>query len=391
MNTFLRQFFASVSLDASGSSERVLILPRGIGIIVCLMLMHCTSGVGPSQTPLLPKGHFVATASMSVGRTGHSSTRLKNGKVLIVGGWYSGPLNTCELFDPATETFTPTGLLNVPRYNHTAVLLQNGNVLIVGGNTPNFPSGTFSSEIYDPNTGTFSLTGDMTGHYHPEEPKGVLLPSGQVLLLLGNSSGEANLFDPSTGTFHLTASLIHARSSYSVTMLTNGKVLIAGGAYQWRTPTPTLLSAELFDPVTGSFAETGSLGEMRFDPSTTILPNGKVLLFGGSYLSTSGAEIYDQVSGTFLTITSGNVELNIVRASCTVLSSGKVLLAGGKNSSGSDLGSAIIFDPSLGSFSVTGAMINSRSGHPATLLENGKVLITGGVPGMRPAELFSEQ
>ncbi len=109
---------------------------------------------------------------MTTVRDGHSATLLPNGKVLIAGG---GPrvngagysLASAELYDPATATFAATGDMKVERTFHTATLLNNGKVTVAGGirivmgSSPTDYSFPVSAELYDPATGTFTLTGDM--------------------------------------------------------------------------------------------------------------------------------------------------------------------------------------------------------------------------------------
>jgi hypothetical protein len=96
---------------------------------------------------------------MSTPRSGHTATLLTNGKVLIVGGDDA----RAELFEPATETFAPTGSMSISRYGATATLLANGKVLIAGGLGPgaNQLPRLDTAELYDPLSGTFSGTGSM--------------------------------------------------------------------------------------------------------------------------------------------------------------------------------------------------------------------------------------
>src|SRR5689334_23934191 len=116
--------------------------------------------------------------------------------------------------------FIPTGDMTTGRSFHTATLLRDGRVLIVGG------AGA-SAEIYNPATGTFSKTGDMTTARG--KVTATLLDDGRVLITGGIFTGTAELFDPSTGTFTPTGDLVDAQIDETATLLKNGKVLIAGG------------------------------------------------------------------------------------------------------------------------------------------------------------------
>jgi hypothetical protein len=101
--------------------------------------------VPPSVNTFAP-----TTPSMNTGRCCATSTLLPNGKVLIAGGQHSSfnPLNSSELYDPVSNTFTATPTMNTARESAAATLLPNGKVLIAGGlDSPNTLS---STELYTP-------------------------------------------------------------------------------------------------------------------------------------------------------------------------------------------------------------------------------------------------
>jgi hypothetical protein len=242
-------------------------------------------------------GTFVSAGTES--RDLHTATLLRNGKVLLIGGetgWTGIPPSpnvtaSADLYDPATGVFQATGKMTTERESHTATLLGDGRVLVTGG--ARLQGTTWvtlqSAEIYDPASATFSPTGDMVSprSFHTA----TLLSNGKVLVTGGNVGGAtAELYDPVAGSFSPTGTMSVARSFHTATLLANGKVLVVGG--------PT---AELYDPVTGSFALTGAMSVARRFHTATLLGDDSVMIAGGTGPSSDTAvtEIYDIASGSF--------------------------------------------------------------------------------------------
>jgi len=227
-------------------------------------------------------GLFSSSGTMSTPRVSASATLLRDGRVLVVGGmpdFVSGhALASAEIYDPTTGAFTPTGPLRYARYEHTAAALPDGRVLIAGGQGD---SGfTNVAEVYDPETGAFSL------------PDGrVLLAGGVVAPMTAQSA--AQLYDPATGTFSATGSMAVGRRDHTATLLNDGEVLIAGGLGNAADGNYTpVASAELFDPKTGTFRATGSLGLARSRQTATLLPDGRVLIAGGNVPASASTELF---------------------------------------------------------------------------------------------------
>ena len=162
-----------------------------------------------------------------------------------------------------------------------------------------------------------------------------------------------------------------ARERHTATLLTNGKVLVAGGR-------PDIMSAtngaELYDPASRTWTTTGSLNAARQLHTATLLPNGQVLVAGGFMLAS--AELYDPATGSWAT--TGSMSTVRYNHTATLLRSGQVLVAGGLDDSGAALASAELYDPASGTWSATGSLHKARDVHTATLLPNGQVLVAGG-------------
>jgi hypothetical protein len=283
-------------------------------------------------------GTFAKTASMSVARFWDTATILPSGKVLIAGGMDSSgdPLASAELYDPKTAIFTPSGPMTTPRAGHTATLLADGRVLLVGGVADQ--SGTVvnsSAELFDPKTNAFGSTGSMGGPriYHTA----TLLHDGRVLVV-GGGSDTAEIYDPATAAFALTGTEAGDRSMHTATLLSDGRVLLVGGEPD---TTASLVSAEIYDTATGRFNSTGSMHDARKNHVAVLLADGNVLVAGGDDSTDSGerdlasAELYNPVSGTFSN--TGTLQAARVDATATVLGNGKVLIVGGYGSSSAEL------------------------------------------------------
>jgi hypothetical protein len=315
------------------------------------------------------------TGSMATARDQHTATLLRNGQVLVAGGFDDAVyLASAELYDPATRVWTVTGSLAIGRHHHTATLLRNGQVLVAGGQNNN--GNLASAELYDPATGVWTATGDL--HFWRGRHTATLLRNGQVLVAGGYDRPDylasAELYDPATRFWTVTGSLAIGRHHHTATLLPNGQVLVAGG----QNNNGNLASAELYDPATGVWTATGDLATARDQHTATLLPNGQVLVAngadnGGPLLAS--AELYDPA--TRMWTTTGSMSFARKANTATLLSNGRVLVAGGSNPP-DYLVSAELYDPATGMWTATQDCVPARREHTATLLPNGQVLVSGG-------------
>ncbi len=360
-NVFLRSFSADTSVPS-----RVLFLL----LMFSLALAGQGRWTGHAGVAPVP-GAWNAAGAMNTARSAHTATRLNDGRVLVAGGRSLAGQTTksAEIYDPATDRWVPTGDLVEARSGHSAVLLKDGRVLVVGFQ---------SAEAFDPTTGKWTSTGDMAvkGSNASYSSASVTLLANGKVLVAGGFSGSlsfarngAEMFDPATGMWSATGAMNYSRNSHSATVLPNGKVLIAGGINRLDVPP----FAELYDPTTGTFTTTANLNGRV----TAQLPNGRLLLIGGE--SGRAAELHDPVTGS-RSIT-GSLNFAHTPLNATLLPNGNLLIVDSRSE---------VYDLMSGQWSVVTNPLLPRQGS-LTVLQNGKVLLTGGTNSegsVRSVELF---
>ena len=234
----------------------------------------------------------------------------------------------------------------------------------------------------------FTATGAMSTKrvYHTA----TLLDDGKVLVTGGTNGistlASAEIYDPDTGVFTATTRAMNtARQGHSAVRIADGKVLIAGG----NAGAAILATAEIYDPATGTFAVTGSMPDPREDFVAALVTGNKVLVAGGfggnpraqSPLAT--AALFDPTGNGGIGAFTATASLGTSRDTpmAATLQDGKVLVLGGVGSGTGTLASAETFDPLSPAFTSTGGMTFATWKGTATVLASGKVLVAGGQPG----------
>ena len=243
---------------------------------------------------------------------------------------------------------------------------------------------TAYAELFDPADGSALVTGSQNSSQHRISHTATLLPNGKVLVYGGydgsGAHGLADLYHPDQGGWQFLINAA-ARSGHTATLLPTGKVLMAGGS-----DGGALSSCQLFDSNSYQFTNTGTFAfaAARWGQTATLLANGeRVLIAGGGNDSAvlGTAQLYDVASGTWSL--TGNLTTPRLRHTATLLPNGKILVTGGytAHTGGTYLATAELYDPANGAWTATGSMSTPRSSHTATLLPNGRVLVAGGYIG----------
>jgi hypothetical protein len=340
---------------------------------------------------------FTSVGNLQVPRNQHTDTLLADGRVLLAAGSTDAVfLKSAEIFDPASNSFSLTGSLSHARKSHTATLLQDNNrVLITGGKSST--GDLASAEIYDVSLGQFrSTVGPMNGERSLHTA--TLLNNGTVLVAGGRKGATplrtAEIFNPSTETFASTGMLNIQRKRHAANLRLDGTVLVEGGAsvsngQPVNEGTPT---AEIYNPSTGTWAihPPQDMSTGRTEHTATLLPDGTVIVCGGiSILLPS--DLYNSASQSFSTVggllhqRQRHVSLLLTNPAWGSLV-GKVLAIGGAFTGSPVFGgiqealdTVEIYDPSTGQFTLFGTMTEARQNHTATMLNDGRILIAGGV------------
>lgn len=362
------------------------LVSRATWPLALLVLVISLSQSAPllAQTP--PLGAFGPSIPFDTGISGSSGIRLNDGTVLLTGG-----STVAYRFDPRNLLFSPTGSLAAMHTATKPALLPDGRVLLASGGAN--PTET-RSEIYDPATNAWTLTGSLSV---PRQWAAVLTDfNGRVFILGGkNSSGQelASVlrYEPSTEQFVAAGNLVVARAGAASVRLANGKFLLIGGTNGGGY---NLKSAEIYDPSTGVSVSTGSTSFPTSYANLVLLQDGRALMTGGSveYAGTSlrvssYAEVFNPTNGQFTRL---NMTWDRLGHSATVLPSGEVLLMGGFDDFGQCLTNTEIFNPNevnlLFAFQRGPTMPNNHCLQTAETLNDGSILIAGGGGGPNGVE-----
>jgi hypothetical protein len=365
------------------------------------------------------------TVTQSAGATdarfGATATLLNSGRVLIAGGGTTAGGNgttSAVVYDPIVETYSSTGSLGTARRDHTAHLLSDGRVLLIGG-YDDTGAPLRSLEAFDPNgnsgAGTFSvftIAGGTSGgmvnaralHTSTVLADGTLLVAGGCGTVDCNNAvrSSSEIINISTTSTAVSGTMNSEHVGATGTLLSSGKVLIAGGATSAGgngTDFAEIFSAGTFTCPGTSCSGRTPMATARNGHGALLLPNGQVALFGGKTNSgmTDTIELFnpagDAGKGTFTTNAATLGSACWLLQATKLSGAGRLLISGGFTTGTSTPSTTLdLFDVSgttLTAVTDIDPLTTSRGGHTATLLFGGTALISGGTATTAPGEIFS--
>lgn len=340
-------------------------------------------------------------ATLATARSGHTATLVPGAGVLIAGGFDAAgaPLASAQVYDPAARSFGPQLTMQGARAGHTATaFLAAGQsaVLLAGGTGASGIDA--SAEVYLPSNASFTATNQPMPSARTLHAATLVPGSGGGAILLTGGEGAdgraatpttlifAGTGDPVDWTFTTGPDFAPPRWSHASVPLQDGTILIAGGQNE---TSPALSAAAIYQPGGNTIADRAPLPQAQTAATATLLPSGLVLLVGGR--GTQGvldtADPYDPYFHTFRA--AGSLSMSSGGGAAALLDSKYLLLTGGWGKM--YLGPpdelhldgitkwADLYDPFTQTFSATGPMNTARMLHTATLLDNGSVLVAGGI------------
>jgi len=303
------------------------------------------------------------------GRTHHTSTLLRDGRVLVTGGLTRTspadlfPAKFAEVYNPETESFSLVGDMTIPRMDHTATMLTNGLVLIAAGRADGGTPETV--EVFNPASNTFTYAASLLAHR--TRHTATMLPNGDVLVAGGAGTNTVvERLHPDNGVWTASPAghLIAPRTAHVASLLPNGKILFAGGT------TAANAFAEIFDPESGASQMVQTPGSQL---PAVAASGGKILLDGFQPEFVPAAEIYDIQANSFIPLTLPPSSNLGTRPAYLQMADGNILKTGGFGSA-----AVSIFNLLAGTATSARALATARGWHTSVQFDNGRIMLIGG-------------
>jgi hypothetical protein len=344
-----------------------------------------------TSTPPAPggSGTWTAAGALNDHRVGTQLARLGTGEVLAVGddllcGIENAETDTADLW--ASGAWGTAAPLPAQRNGITMVALARGDALVTGGANSDYVAKS-STVVFDDRTREWSRSGLLNtarmAFAAAALPDGRVLVAGGLFIDFsqhGRALGSAEIWDPETGTWAETDAMSSPRLGAVAVTLSDGRVLVAGGVPEWGGDVP-LDSAEIFDPEARSWSPAGTLSGPRDRFSIVALPDGGALVLGGvlAGIGAAGETLYP--SGVMSSVERFDPGTNTWsptddfdaagrRPATAALADGQIFAVAGRN--------AAIYNPLSGVWTTISPIPDLRYDATAVLLEDGSVLVAGG-------------
>ena len=295
--------------------------------------------------------------------------------------------------DKDLGSFSDGANMTDARMDFVSLVLGNGDVVAAGGRGRGAtirPPRLATTEVFELSTGQWKSVNEM--FTKREIHCGVTLSDGRAMIIGGQDERRVTLktteiLDVTSGEWIKGPKMKKKRYKHSCAALNDGRVIVAGGA-----DIGVVATVEVYDPSLGEFTLTGEMNESRGLFTLTVLSDGTVLAAGGASKNTqdtdsgelnrNSAEIWDPATSEWAIIS----PMNVARASHTanLLEDGRVLVVGGMG----PLTSAEIYDPSTDTWTLTSELSKGRQLHTAHLLDNGELIVIGGSNTLAETEVY---
>lgn len=349
-------------------------------------LLHPYSGRGGIITqftvsPPLPEGLSLNSRTGVI--TGTPVHEQSATVYTVTGGNNAGSVSTqLSIQITSDNKWLPVTGMNIPRYMCVATELTNGQVLVTGGSmtTGNLP-GLSSAELYDPVMNNWRSVPDMKvgrfGH------SATILSDGRVLIAGGGGSKSAELFDSTIGTWVAVPDMNEARTAHQATLLLDGRVLITGGGGISNA------STEIYDPKTNAWIRSADMINGRAFHQATLLHDGRVFVSSGDGVNHKLSEMYTPRSDAWKSTASSHVVHFQHKAA--LVADNKVLVIAGDNDDLFNFGGTTItelYDPEHDDWTLVGSLTIPRSHFELTPLNDDQFVVTGGDIGTTAVEMY---
>jgi N-acetylneuraminic acid mutarotase len=324
-------------------------------------------------------------AELNEARSSHTATLLPDGRVLVAGGlqndWDDDDENerrvlaSVELFDPATEAWSPGPAMHTRREEHSATLLRDGRVLVVGGHNA---AGGYrvlaSAEVFDPGTNVWTPLGDSIGA--SGRNSATLLSDGRVLVVGTTQPGDrfpqaATIFDPATGNWSPVARERRVLVGHVAIALGDGTVLVAGGAELQEGPPNAASVALIYDPQADEWISVGPMASPVHTATAARLPDGRIILAAAEGM----AQIFDPGSRTWSR--ADRPLADDWGGKGVVLADGRLVVFGEDDEAEPSIPLVEVYDAIEDAWTTTTTFRFTRD-QTTTLLPDGRVLVAGG-------------